>query len=103
VTLEQARRLLTDPKYVRVLIGKAIEELTRRTWSEEEVTSQTLLKRKAIVQGLQIADGFFARAQAVVAGELAAAAEAEAERLEALLPPGAAAAMVEPVRRRKEG
>lgn len=99
MTLEQAQRILSEPKYVRALIAEAIEEITRRTWDDPVVNTDTLLRRKAVVEGLRIADNFFAQAQAVVAGSLEEAARLEKAKLDAVLPVGLAAAMVEPVRR----
>lgn len=96
MTLEQAQRILSEPKYVRGLLAGTIDEITRRTWDEPNVTPETLLRRKGIVEGLRIADNFFAQAQALVAGALEEARALEEAKLSAILPAGLLAGLVEP-------
>lgn len=102
MTLDQAKRILVEPKYVRALLAASVESMARETLNtpllnptgtDRRITPEDIIYRQGVVAGLRIADSFFVEAMKAVSDERAEEAAEEQEKRDAVLPPAMVAAL----------
>lgn len=102
MTVDQAKRILTEPKYVRSLLSASVDSMAKEVLStpllnpsgtDRRITPEDIIYRQGVVAGLRIADSFFVEAMKVLAEEKMQEVAEEQEKRDAVLPPAMVAAL----------
>lgn len=97
MTLEQARRVLSEYRHVHRMIEETIAEMGKLLLTGGQVpTVEQIAESRGVVKGLRIVQSFYSQAEAVLAEERARLEQQE-EVITAPSPPGLVSAMLDPV------